>query len=215
MTVQTLHPKHFDQGSIIAQTQHPGFEHHCHTVPDLLQITAQEGAALLLRSLRDGDFTLPGNAKITARDEALRHAPKIVPEDRHIDWATWTADEIMLRHRVIGPLWNILYARGAPPTSKRLIWSSGFQPSEFDAPSSIEAGHLFTVEYNETPPATFARTCDGKVLQIDQVTFEGQSSSDPVSGSKQAGYFVGDLIADMPDVREASQLKNLWNGDLR
>ena len=57
--------------------------------------------------------------------DILCHASKITAEDRHIDWHTWTAEDIMLRQRVLGTTWDdVTYQRCSsalfPGESKRI-----------------------------------------------------------------------------------------------
>ncbi|KAK8215115.1 Methionyl-tRNA formyltransferase [Zalaria obscura] len=113
VTLQTLHPQHFDQGRIVAQTPLPGVP-----IPDaanathesLLQFLGPLGAQLLCESIESGAFLRPESELRSAHEATeateLRHAPKIGPEYRHINWSSWPASEILLRDRVLGKLWD-------------------------------------------------------------------------------------------------------------
>lgn len=37
--------------------------------------------------------------------QPLTHAPKVTSHDRQMDWRSWSADEVLLRRRVLGPVW--------------------------------------------------------------------------------------------------------------
>ncbi|OCK81442.1 Formyltransferase [Lepidopterella palustris CBS 459.81] len=113
ITVQTLHPKHFDQGMVLAQTPAPGLvipnQDSC-TPSQLLQYLAPLGGEMLVETLRSQAFVPPledvgWNGKSICEME-LKHAPKIQKEDSRIDWNVWTADDIFLRNRVLGDLWT-------------------------------------------------------------------------------------------------------------
>lgn len=107
VTLQTLHPKHFDRGNIVDQTSQPGLP-----IPDLQNATIESllgflgplGAEMLQTSIRDGTFT--ETRHVTGKGEHSRHAPKITPSDRRIDWDRWDAEETVLRDRVLGRLWD-------------------------------------------------------------------------------------------------------------
>ena len=107
VTLQTMHPTMFDHGKILAQTEKIPL--HATSTPDeLLQELGTLGAGLLSRGTEAGLFMQPRDGVPTSdsSSEELDFAPKITLEDRHIDWATWTADEILLRDRVLGELWD-------------------------------------------------------------------------------------------------------------
>lgn len=139
-TLQTLHPKEFDRGHILAQTPAPGIPipEDC-TSAQLLDVLAPEGARLLVDGLKQNlhvppyppppigrptPFTptptpMPGPAR-------LRHAPKIHKLDLRIDWGNrawgrdhdlypngqWTATDLARRFRAVGARIAGLFSRG-------------------------------------------------------------------------------------------------------
>ena len=180
ITLQTMHPEQFDQGSILDQTPFPGFEHGCSTTSELSSVMAPLGAEMLVRGIKNSIFVPPYELKGWERDglKGLRRpAPKITPEDSHLDWQTWTAEEILRKQRIIGPLWNIL----KPPSvtgsrERRVIWSSGFS-KVFPGPVSVH-GDALGAPYPavSTTQAEIAHinTCDGHVLQVARVKLDGE-----------------------------------------
>ncbi|KAL1296857.1 hypothetical protein AAFC00_004477 [Neodothiora populina] len=112
VTLQTLHPKHFDQGRIVDQTPEPGLDIPSldHATPEsLLQFVGPLGAEMLERNILTGAFAQEDEqrAMMTGKiPSSLRHAAKIQPEDRMIMWHDWTADEMELRDRVLGRTWS-------------------------------------------------------------------------------------------------------------
>ena len=42
-------------------------------------------------------------------------APKLSPDDRRVDWNAWTAQDILRRQRVLGPLWNMAVTQPSRP----------------------------------------------------------------------------------------------------
>lgn len=107
VTLQTMHPTMFDHGAILAQSDKIPL--HRGTAPsELLQILGSLGADLLYRGVDEGLFLQPQkdaeNSSLNSGEHAF--APKVTPEDKHIDWTTWTAGQIQLRDRVLGDLWD-------------------------------------------------------------------------------------------------------------
>ena len=107
VTLQTMHPTMFDHGTILAQTEKIPLR-PTSTPDELLQKLGPLGAGLLCRGIETGLFLQPRDIDLTSNLNPTEHdfAPKITLEDRHIDWATWTAHEILLRDRVLGELWD-------------------------------------------------------------------------------------------------------------
>ena len=116
----------------------------------------------------------------------LRHAAKITPNDRHIDWKSWTAEDILRRNRIIGPLWNNAACGAASAHEKRVVWSSGFQSSEAVKPHQLPPGTPFAQPQIEGN-SLLVGTCDGKALRIDDATVEGQDASPAWLAASRAG----------------------------
>ena len=182
VTLQTLHPTRFDHGIILTQTS--PVKIRAATVPELERILAPRGSELLLQGIRDRVFVdppeIPDKSKADAEDNEVLPAPKISSVDRHIDWNTWTAEKILRRHRVIGPLWNHV-CRIDEDASKRivirLIWDSGFRKLP-KCPESIkslvpEAGGLIAVGLHSDDQSVYIKTCDGHMLQAYKVKMGG------------------------------------------
>jgi len=134
-----MHPTKFDHGVVLAQT--PGIAIGEGATPeDLLGVLGPIGAELLVRGVEEGVFVPPlrdvsgggGGESETAdaRISELAHAPKISPADREIDWASWTAEEILLRDRALGGrLWDGgLWARAGLDEGQ---WDEGKQQKKF------------------------------------------------------------------------------------
>lgn len=203
VTLQALHPTRFDHGRILAQTPPFSVEtvfQDSSTVPGLMKLVAPKGAELLIEGIRKGLF-VPNkeNPDIIQNNQAtrsVRPAPKITPEDRHINWNTWSADEIILRHRVIGPLWNTAssYVNGKM-TKKRIIWVSGFSRSPTASQLSLRAG----IPFVEQPPdsdllALAVRARGGAFLRIDQAKIEGGQTRDAFLAVRHAGMLRGNSV---------------------
>ncbi|KAL2196132.1 formyl transferase [Corynascus similis CBS 632.67] len=128
ITIQTLSTEAFDAGVPLLQTPHPGIPIPIGCTPKQLHDTlAPLGAQLLLQALRAGlhvppyePYQQPPISPIHHRHDTITsittetpytgpsptHAPRITPQDRQILWASQTAREVAVRHRVLGPLWT-------------------------------------------------------------------------------------------------------------
>lgn len=116
----------------------------------------------------------------------FRHAPKIMPDDRHIKWGSWTADDILRRNRIIGPLWNTACAESPAAREKRVIWSSGFQPYEAIGQQHLRPGTPFA-EPQAQGNYLLVGTCDGKTLKIDDAKVEGEVALPARVAASRAG----------------------------
>lgn len=207
VTLQTLHPKHFDQGMVLAQTPYPGLEipnRDTCTPAQLLNFVAPLGGQMLVEALRNRVFVHPLKnvgwyGKNTPEPE-LKNAPKIQKEDSRINWDTWTADEILLRNRVLGDLWDDITWRKSISDesidhtslpSKRTIFH------EFESPQSTHIGKpsktgnsFFYVVTHENPP---------KTLRVTSCTIEG--------GKKGAGN--SEILSNLRKSTEGSAATHL------
>lgn len=188
--MQTLHPEHFDQGTIVAQTPYPGFEHGCSTVPELLTLTSSKGAEMLVQAINDRLYLQSARSANILPDyrltRAARAAPKITSQDRFIDWKTWTAEVIVRRHLAIGPLWS--FAKHTQ-NLRRLIWTTGFTISEEVAISpDLSVGQLVVLGNEDCVDGRVAyiRTCDDRVLKVDRIKIEGGVETTPLRAAKKS-----------------------------
>lgn len=179
VTMQTLHPEEFDRGQILAQSEYPGFKHSCNNVPDLEALVSQKAAEMCVKGLRDLVFVPPrqevGWYSTRGSIQSVRHAPKITPEDSHIDWDTWPAKRVLRTHQIIGPLWNITEAvKEGKPLAKRVIWSGGFTKLTAHVDEFPQAGHPIVHGLQSDTKSVLIKTCDGHILQVNGVKIEGE-----------------------------------------
>lgn len=194
VSLQTLHPSKFDHGVILAQTA--PFRHGAQTVQELEKILAPKGAKLLLQGIRDRVFVNPpkeiNDRSAPEQEKAIRPAPKLSKDDRHIDWQSWTAEKIERKSRVIGPLWNY-FSRADGKSSKRtrVIWTNGFRESpacpEYIKSRVPSAGHPIIVGLQSFTQDIYIRTCDGRMLQSDWAKVEGDISRSFVHAAVRSG----------------------------
>ena len=190
MTVQTLDTKHFDQGTILAQTPYPGFEHGCKTVPELLALMSTKGAEMLVHCINNHLYLQPAQRLIRPQEDRItgtaRAAPKIISQDKFIDWDTWTGEVIIRRHLAIGPLWS--FVKNARKTL-RLIWTSGFSVSEEVAVGTdLPVGQLVVLgnDGSVDEQVGYIRTCDEQVLKVNKIKIEGGVELSPLRAARKA-----------------------------
>lgn len=207
MTLQTLHHKSFDHGTILAQSPAPGFDipnpESC-TVPELTSLVSVKGAQLLFDGIRNGLFVPPVQDAgwFSEKDtQNLIHAAKIVPEDRHVDWANWNMVDFNRRNRVLCNLWSKALVASKPGDGsisfqqKRVILTD---VEEVDPPKGSEIfailpGLPFTNAPHPVEPkknrALYVFTRDGKALRINHLKVEGEPVAEGLRAAIKARMF--------------------------
>lgn len=203
LTVQTLHPQHFDQGRVLLQTPQPGLQHDCQNVEELSQMLAPKGADMLLDYLRNSLYldgsTLPDFSKSRSNSDTMkaanaRPAPKITTADRFIDWTRLRAKDILLRHRIIGPLWNAIKEYENSPREKRVIWSTGFESTINPPDVNLPIGQPAVMGSHCNSRKVYVRTFDNQVLKINQMKIEGGEQAEPFKAALRARMHDPDTI---------------------
>ncbi|KAG9966120.1 Formyltransferase, partial [Aureobasidium melanogenum] len=200
VTLQTLHPKHFDQGRIIDQTSASGLsipDEASATLDSLLAWIGPLGADMLYTNIMNGNFVTDTDKKPAASRslkntkndlfgqldgsaEYPRHARKIITEDRHVNFR-WPSSEILLRDRVLGRLFAL--DTGLAPTKR--ITFSGFKDTTDACWDQVQAkGPILRMGNHPLDPGAISifrhdkekriyfRTKDGWVSPTE-VTIEG------------------------------------------
>ncbi|KAJ5818372.1 methionyl-tRNA formyltransferase family protein [Penicillium riverlandense] len=208
VSLQTLHLKHFDHGTILSQTPAPGFDvpnpESC-TVPELIDVVAPKGAQLLVDGIKEGLFVPPvvdAGWRAAQGSHDLIHAAKIKPEDRHIDWTNWSLVNINRRSRVLGPLWSKALVTSHPSDNtqpsfqqKRVILT---EMEEVDPPKgcgsfSLVPGLPFVGGGHPVEPrkgkALYVFTSDGKVMRINRMKVEGEQDAEGLRAAIKARMF--------------------------
>jgi methionyl-tRNA formyltransferase len=210
VTLQTLHPEKFDHGAILAQTPLPGFEipnpSQC-TYPELLRLVTPKAAEMLVQGIRDRVF-LPGAISNTISISSkpygnpIRHAPKITPMDRHIDWEKTTVDEILRRDRVLGRLWGLIHIEGQGP--KRAVFGGltavpldeSFWGKEvsvtYKLPLVSNNGERVTLPCLVDGEAVIVSSPTGGAVRIEEITVAG----DKKTGAAKALFLNNNLATD-------------------
>jgi methionyl-tRNA formyltransferase len=193
ITLQTLDTKKFDHGLILDQTPAPGFDipdpETC-DVPRLLALVSERGAEMLVNAIRNRIFVPPLKHIDQSSLEAgrpLRHAPKITPQDRHVDWSSWNWDKIRRYQRVVGPLWNTAAVSNGFPVSriplerKRVIITKmeALDPTAAGIlPSDVEPGLPFaTSDCDPKEGGIYVFTHDGTSVLIEEMKVQGERAA--------------------------------------
>ncbi|KAH7355605.1 formyl transferase [Pyrenochaeta sp. MPI-SDFR-AT-0127] len=118
VSIQTLHPMHFDQGTVLAQTPAPGVQVPRDTKKTVLEEQlARTGAEMLVDVLSTYKYVPPLKDVGWYADssEPIGHAPKITKQDRFIDFGDIALEDIQSIQNALGNSWCIL------PNGDRLI----------------------------------------------------------------------------------------------
>ena len=175
---------------------------------------------MLLRSIREGTFVPPlerkGHLPFDMDLRAIKRAPKITPEDRHIDWNTWTAERILRTHKAVGHLWSMVcfaderaFAKEA--LRRRVNWSSGFEKVDGPFVSGVEPGFPFLKSRGKEDASAYIQTCDNKCLEVKQMTIEGGRKSSPESSSRHAGAFSGNIVQQAREREDGGSVYALFH----
>lgn len=197
VTLQTMHPTRFDYGKILAQTPPSGVPVPPECTPDeLLKTLGPLGADILYYGIEDGIFVPPlmnmmcydfeeglivpprsDTQDTVPKPQPLDHSPKITSEDRRINWTTWTADEILLRDRVLGRLWDSeTYSRSLSNRAPKRTTFHGPWFIQNDVSCPTPAGEpSVIITGKRTKDLNLAiRTVDSKLVIPTSATIEGE-----------------------------------------
>lgn len=108
VSIQTLHPQHFDQGTVLAQTPKPGIKIPRHVNANKLEAElAAKGAQMLLEVLKVNKHVLP-HENAAWYDGPVSHAPKTTKKDRFVSFGERSMDEIVAMMQALGDPWCML-----------------------------------------------------------------------------------------------------------
>lgn len=161
-----------DNGAIVAQTREPGIEipsEARQSFSSLADYIAPLGADLLIDTLEQGlfqssasDLTLQAVSKLHGREP--RHARKLILEDRHIDWNTWSANKIVRFQKLFSSLWNTMQT---PTGIKKLVWTGSFEITD---PALGDPTFPPGMAYVLKDDSVLVNTADNAVLQVYDCT---------------------------------------------
>ncbi|TGZ85552.1 Formyltransferase [Ascodesmis nigricans] len=123
VSIQTLHPTRIDHGEILKQTSPPIKVTKSTSYPALREQLAEEGARLLVETLREGlyasELAQPGRGLKTGYPSCL--AKKVTKDDMRVDWGSWEQWMMKQRAEMFGSLWTTLEDVGKNKPGKRII----------------------------------------------------------------------------------------------
>ncbi|KZM20690.1 Methionyl-tRNA formyltransferase [Ascochyta rabiei] len=164
VSVQTLHPTHFDQGVVLAQTPPPGISIAKHeTAAELEGRLAAAGADMLVDVLHTRKFVSPlqGVGWYAQSNRPLDHAPKITKQHGFIDFTAMHMDQILAVHRALGDTWCTL------PNGDRLVMHE-----LVTLPYTNTHGQPGLWAQHHGPDPLFRAAC-GRVGRIESSTYAG------------------------------------------
>lgn len=198
-----MHPTKFDHGMILDQTSTSGIPISENATPEeLLKQLTPLGAEMLRKALEEGSFMSPrplAQASNTSDGHIL--ASKITPEDRHIDWTTWTADRIVRYDRVIGRLWDTTtYQRcflpHEKPGVKRITFYGPWERVSKSEDSKLEPGEPALCISADSKLKRFGVcAADGEMVLPRSATVEGAAKGKGLQSLMHALQLIGRVAA--------------------
>lgn len=135
VSLQTLDPKAFDHGVVLAQTPSPGVPIPAGTTLQQLTVSlAKVGAEMLVQGLRDGVHVPPysnaGWMVDQLKGEELVHAPKVSKGESQINWFEWNSTDVARFLNIFSTVWT--HARNDKGKFKRVLLLDAESVSEHD-----------------------------------------------------------------------------------
>ncbi|UKZ62127.1 uncharacterized protein TrAtP1_003387 [Trichoderma atroviride] len=133
VSLQTLDPKAFDHGVVLAQTPSPGIPIPAGTtLQQLTESLAKVGAEMLVQGLRDGVHVPPYTSvewmANQLKGEKLVHAPKVSKGESQINWPEWNSTDVARFLNIFNTVWT--HARNDKGKFKRVLFLDAESVSE-------------------------------------------------------------------------------------
>ncbi|EXJ81681.1 hypothetical protein A1O1_07746 [Capronia coronata CBS 617.96] len=145
VSLQTLHPRKFDEGVILDQTPAPGLRIPNPDIIDVTELThllAPVGAKMLVDAVRNRLYIPPYTPvqQHSGKPAHVSYAPKITPQMCAVDFNTLTAEDILRRGRAIKPLYALAERQSEPGCLTRINFGTDMRaPSVEDVPEGMRA----------------------------------------------------------------------------
>ncbi|KAH3666198.1 hypothetical protein OGAPHI_004387 [Ogataea philodendri] len=107
VSIQTLDKKHFDRGNILLQEKYPIARDE--TLFSLIDRLGTKGGQLLKHVLDNKLYDSSVQPYITPT-EPFSHAAKIQPQEKLINWHSYTTEHLIRRENTLGPLYTKIAA---------------------------------------------------------------------------------------------------------
>ncbi|KAG9199837.1 Methionyl-tRNA formyltransferase [Epicoccum nigrum] len=165
VSVQTLHPRRFDEGVVLAQTPAPGLAIAADETADVLkERLARAGAQMLVHVLVERRFVEPVHSAAWYAG-ATTYAPKITKQDRFVAFETMTMARVLAVQRALGDTWCLL------PNGERLVMHEIGALDSADG-AAMEHGQA-ALWYHETRRELLFRTACGRIGIVKSSTYPG------------------------------------------
>ncbi|RFU72783.1 methionyl-trna formyltransferase [Trichoderma arundinaceum] len=200
VSLQTLDPKVFDHGVVLAQTPSPGLPiPPSTTLQHLTGALAKVGAEMLVRGLRDGlhvpPYTDAGWMADELKGKDLVHAPKVSKGESQIGWMEWSSPDFERFLNVFNSVWT--QARNDKGKFKRVLFLDAESVSEDDAAGKdeevafrFEAGQdgrdvQKTVRVDDGRDALYVQTACGDWVRVRHVKVDGKTAQTARVGMRE------------------------------
>ena len=183
VSIQTLHPTKFDEGTILDQTNDITIPPEA-TYDQLVVQLAPIGADLLVKAIRKGLYQQPYQAVDAASQPSL--APRIIPALRELDFVKQNALEMVRMENALGKLSAAVKLKDGKPL--RLILTGLSTRNE---QVGLPAGLPYVLLNESDDPIQSSRplliNTEHGTLEVSMLTVEGQPSRPATQAAARAG----------------------------
>lgn len=176
VTLQNLHPTHFDKGDILLQETHPIQQNE--TLLSLSESLANKGGEMLSYCLSNGLFDPSSpNYKTLKPQYPYSYAAKIKPAEREISWSS-PSDYVIRQFNTLGPLYTFKPAlkKDGSTVHKRIVLDN-----------IVKSNRILSVSDEILPNGTFILgdndqldiKCHDSFASVGTIKTEGIGSESP------------------------------------
>lgn len=211
VTTQTLHPTRFDEGRILAQTSPLTIPEPDHiTAKELRGILAPVGARQLVQVIRKRVFLDETEHEVKPNHGAvLRHAPRLTPAARQVNFHTMSATHVTRLNRAIPKLWFMARRSADDQDGIRVILEDNMrlaQPSDLaglpvEVLNEMDTGtpFCFVARRQELAPSKaplLFKTVENEVLVVAEVTVAGSKRTSGAAAAANTKLIAELIIGD-------------------
>jgi methionyl-tRNA formyltransferase len=207
VTLQSMHPKHFDAGVILDQTPFPGEEiEESITYPELEDMAGSRCSSMLENAIHK-QLYMPAyveSCRVCGTESPYpeSYAPKITRETRYVDFHKMSIRKILQMSRAFGRLWA-----SAVPKERKASIPMIFQSGLYDAREqsggplvgspirSIPSGTPYVCwdkeEVRTNDVRLMINTIDGQTLVAPEIKLGGGRLLSAATAAFNSGLFIG------------------------
>ncbi|KAK4075429.1 uncharacterized protein Triagg1_4550 [Trichoderma aggressivum f. europaeum] len=200
VSLQTLDPKVFDHGTVLAQTPSPGLPIPASaTLQNLTEALAKVGAEMLVQGLRDGlhvpPYTDAGWMVEQLGDEELVYASKVGKGESQISWSDWTPTHFERFINIFDTVWT--QARNSKGKFKRVLFLDAESVPKHDVTGRdeevlfrVEAGKegkdtQRAVRVDDERDAFYVQAAHGGWVRVKNVKVDGKTTQTARIGMRE------------------------------